>query len=184
MAEVAIKPVDIEKKATSSGRNAGSPYLNIKAATPNGNRTLLVFEPTLFQGIQEAANQKIALRVLVGDTERDQNHIKQIVGKFEEPIADKPEGATEGAKTPAPSARTTEFYQFKPMNPEDRMYDLRKVALNNASAVALERMRQTPEDLTYEPSETAHWTLRIADMYFEWLVNEQPEEEEESEDGE
>ena len=183
MAEVAIKPVDIEKKSTSSGRNAGSPYLNIKAATPNGNRTLLVFEPTLFQGIQEAANQKIALRVLVGDTERDQNHIKEIVGKFEEPIADKPEGATEGAKTPAPSART-EFYQFKPMNPDDRMYDLRKVALNNASAVALERMRQTPEDLTYEPSETAHWTLRIADMYFEWLVNEQPEEEEESEDGE
>jgi hypothetical protein len=42
-------------------------------------------------------------------------------------------------------------------------------------------MRQTPEDLTYEPSETAHWTLRIADMYYEWLVNEQPGEE--SEDG-
>tara|TARA_R100001086_G_C11757189_1_gene237051 strand:- start:23 stop:574 length:552 start_codon:yes stop_codon:yes gene_type:complete len=183
MAEVAIKPVDIEKKSTSSGRNAGSPYLNIKAATPNGNRTLLVFEPTLFQGIQEAANQKIALRVRVGDTERDQNHIKQIVGKFEEPLADEPEGATEGAKTPAPSARTTEFYQFKPMNPEDRMYDLRKVALNNASAVSLERIRQNPDELLFEPSEMAHWTLRVADMYYEWLVNEQPEEEE-SEDGE
>jgi hypothetical protein len=182
MAELAIKPVDIERKATSSGRNAGSPYLNIKAATPDGNRTLLVFEPTLFQGIQEAANQKIALRVRVGDTERDQNHIKDIVGKFEERNStDNPgQGTTEGVRTPAPSART-EFYQFKPMNPEDRMYDLRKVALNNASAVALERMRQTPEDLTYEPSETAHWTLRIADMYYEWLVNEQPGEE--SEDG-
>lgn len=167
MAELAVLPVEVENKKTTGGRTPGSPYLSVKAVTQEGiRRTLVVFEESLFQSVQDAFLDKYPIKVRTGDTDNSTNQVKDVLGKAE-PL---PEPSTVGGSAGAHQPARTDYYQFKPMNPDDRRFDLRKNALNNASAVALERMRQTPGTVSYEPSAIADFTLRIAEMYYEWFI--------------
>ena len=171
MAEINVLPLELENKRTTGGRNPGSPYLSLKAITQDGNRrSFVVFEESLFPAVQEANDQQYPLRIRTGDTENSHNQVKDVLGKAEPFVSTSPI-STGSADSPNSKPSRTDYYQFKPMNPEDREYDLRKNALNNASAASLERMRQTPGSVSFEPAAIADFTLRIADMYYEWIKN-------------
>ena len=172
MAELAVLPVEVENKKTTGGRTPGSPYLSVKAVTQEGiRRTLVVFEESLFQSVQDAFLDKYPIKVRTGDTENSTNQVKDVLGKAE-PL---PEPSTVGGSAGAHQSARTDYYQFKPMNPQDREFDLRKTALNNASAASLERMRQIGRWESFEPTALADFTLRVADMYYEWLLQSPPD---------
>ena len=130
-----------------------SRFRKVTAEVEGRNRTLMVWETKLFDDIDDAAERQTQLEVVLGHTEKSSNYIVKIIG----PAAAPPPQPSNGH--PQPDAGGGKFWTPRPWHPEDRVYDLRKTALDNATAINIELLRgveaATLSDLTGDVIATA-----------------------------